>query len=168
MSFLFDRKPLQSFLKDFFFFPLRKNFLFYHRSGLSNFEGFCVVLGFAQTHFFCFQFDKFGTKKSKTKPPKLTKKPPNGPQGPKSASTDVEDPCNEALEEEIRGLKTLRAKEFDKKFEKMLVSSFCIVTHGIFLCRKIFSFRTPLLEFCKLQVILVFISCHSNSEYLVK
>ena len=80
----------------------------------------------------------------------------------------MEDPRNEALEEEIRGLKTLRAKEFDKKFEKMLVSSFCIVTYGIFLCRKIFSFRTPLLEFCKLQVILVFISCHCNSEYLVK
>ena len=76
-----------------------------------------------QSQFFCFQFDKFGTKKNKTKPPKLAKKPPNGPQGPRSASTDMEDPRNEALEEEIRGLKTLPAEEFDKKFEKMLVSS---------------------------------------------
>ena len=80
----------------------------------------------------------------------------------------MEDPRNEALEEEIRGLKTLPAEEFDKKFEKMLVRSFSIFTYCTFLCRQIFSFGALLLECCKLQVILVFISCHSNTEFLVK
>jgi len=63
--------------------------------------------------------DRFASKK-KQKPGKVLKKPPNGAPGLRHASSETAAPVNEALEEEIRGLKSLPAEEFGKKFDKML------------------------------------------------
>ena len=52
---------------------------------------------------------------------------------PASAFTEVKVSYSESQEEIIQGLKTLSTKEFNKKFEEMMVSFF-IMVYDAFIC----------------------------------
>lgn len=54
-----------------------------------------------------------------------------------SYSEKVKGSYSESLEDVIQGLKLLPTKEFNKKFEEMMVSFFVIV-YDVFICWKIF------------------------------
>ena len=75
--------------------------------------------------FIYFQIDRL-TSKKKLKPPKVQKKPPNGAErnisGPVPTLGQPEFQVNAALEAEIAALRSLSSEEFEKKFDKMLVS----------------------------------------------
>lgn len=66
---------------------------------------------------------KFPAKKA-GKPPKPSKKPPNGPPNQKPVM-EADDPATMKLRQEIDQLGSLSSEDFDKKFEKMLVSHIC-------------------------------------------
>ena len=53
--------------------------------------------------------------------------------GPASAFTEVKDSYSESPEEIIQGLKTLSTKEFNQKFEEIMVSFF-IMVYDAFIC----------------------------------